>query len=218
MGKQAGTFIDGLLVGCGTIVFFGVVLVSVVIGYYLHTMDEWDFRFAAEHGGIEKVRELSTAGVNIDASEPITGRTALMYASKAGHWEVIEILVKRGADIEKTNYRGATALHIAAQFGHIQPVKVLLDAGAEVDAVNRLGTTALMLSTIEGHGELVKQIVKYGADIYRKNLDGKTAWMYAYEYQRENISRFLMDLGSETDLPPFFDVERYSGKNVHNNW
>lgn len=44
--------------------------------------------------------------------------TALFEASKNGHHEVVEILLKKRADVNKANKAGLLPIHIAAKNGH----------------------------------------------------------------------------------------------------
>ena len=59
---------------------------------------------------------------------------ALHFASKEGHVEVMQELLKRGAGVNVTTKKGNTALHIASLAGQKVAVEVLLDSGALVNS------------------------------------------------------------------------------------
>jgi ankyrin repeat protein len=63
--------------------------------------------------------------------------------------QVIQVLVKAGADINHKNAKGQTALMRALNHGEYNIVKVLLDLGAEVNAVDAEGHNALHFAFYE---------------------------------------------------------------------
>ena len=57
-----------------------------------------------------------------------------MGAALYGHHEVVEALLKNGADVDAYMEGGATALMLAARNGHPYVVEALLKSGADVNA------------------------------------------------------------------------------------
>lgn len=67
-------------------------------------------------------------------NEPVTqGLCALHYAVWQKNIAAINLLMVRGADINKIDDCGYSALHLAAEHGYFEICKILLDAGANVD-------------------------------------------------------------------------------------
>jgi hypothetical protein len=61
-----------------------------------------------------------------------TGATALHLAAQAGHWQVVDVLLRAGADVEaRTTDTAWTPLHGACMGGHGEAAEVLLIAGAD---------------------------------------------------------------------------------------
>jgi ankyrin repeat protein len=94
---------------------------------------------AAAAGDSSKVLQLLNSGVNVNAAferddSELSGMTALMAASSRGHSELVQLLIKRGANVNLKHYSGTTALMSAAGSGDESTVKALLDAGADVNA------------------------------------------------------------------------------------
>jgi uncharacterized protein len=113
--------------------------------------------YAAREGAVEAVAALAEAGADLNALDPL-GESALTLGIINGHWNVLDTLLKAGAnpnvvaDIEKVDvYIAPTPLYAAVDFhtlpatygrpapkprvvhGSIDAVKRLLDAGANVD-------------------------------------------------------------------------------------
>ena len=58
------------------------------------------------------------------------GPTALMLGTRGGHVEVVDLLLRAGADVMAYDCRGWSALRFAANAGHLTVTRMLLDAGA----------------------------------------------------------------------------------------
>ncbi len=82
-------------------------------------------------------------------------KTALLYATREGHFDVVRLLVERGADLERADDNGVTPLINAilnaslfrvSRTGaseHLAIASLLLDAGANVNASDWYGETPL---------------------------------------------------------------------------
>lgn len=67
----------------------------------------------------------------------------LHCAASAGSWEVYEVLLRGGLDVEAINsMSGAMALHAATIAGHQQASAILPQHGADPDIQNYSGSTA----------------------------------------------------------------------------
>ncbi|USO00711.1 MAG: ankyrin repeat domain-containing protein [Alphaproteobacteria bacterium] len=150
---------------------------------------------------------IDEAIINIRGSE----LTALMYASLEGHADIVNSLIKSGADVNM-NLDGAMALMyasleghaniveslitsgadvnigsdstpliVAAESGHQQIVEILIDKDPEIDATNEEGKTALINALDKGYIDIVKILIKCGANLDKKDEDGKTALIHAVE-------------------------------------
>lgn len=82
--------------------------------------------------------------------------TPLMEAASAGHIDIIELLLKHGADVNAQSSTGNTPLMYACAGGHVDAVKLLLAAGANVEDHNENGHTPLMEAASAGHVSVAK--------------------------------------------------------------
>ena len=88
---------------------------------------------------------LAAAGVGVGAPEEAAG-------SEPEALEVVEILLKLGADVNAVDKNGENAMHGAAYRNHPKVVQLLADKGAKIDVWNRpnkSGLTPLVIA--EGH-------------------------------------------------------------------
>lgn len=75
-----------------------------------------------------------------------------------GLLELAELLLARGAEVERQHYLGTTALHFAAAAGQLEMAALLLEHGADPGRVGRkhdaAGRTPLALARERGHDEV----------------------------------------------------------------
>ena len=83
-----------------------------------------------EHG-LEKARSALTNGADADSKSNTLGVTALMLASYKGKFEIVELLIKNGADVNLRDEDGYTALYYATRANHKEVMAFLQEHGAK---------------------------------------------------------------------------------------
>lgn len=81
--------------------------------------------------------------------------------------QVVELLLKRGANKEHRNVSDYTPLSLAASGGFVNIIKLLLQSGAEINSRtgSKLGISPLMLAAMNGNTAAVKLLLDMGSDI-----------------------------------------------------
>lgn len=102
--------------------------------------------------------------------------SVLMLAAIKGQLSRCQVLIERGADVNKT---GWTPLHYAATGGHVEVIRLLLEHHAYIDAGSPNGSTPLMMAARYGNASAVKLLLEEGADPSLKNEQGMNAWDFA---------------------------------------
>ena len=80
---------------------------------------------------------------NLEQLDPVLGQTPLAMAALFGHTEIVDLLIRSGANVNAPTRDGNTPLHNAAFFGHAEAAELLLSSGADRDARNNLGQTVI---------------------------------------------------------------------------
>ncbi|MEZ5302508.1 MAG: ankyrin repeat domain-containing protein [Verrucomicrobiales bacterium] len=132
---------------------------------------------ACERGDLDRIPALLAAGADQNSAD--AGGTALHRAAKAGHAEIVRLLLGRGILIDETDERGFTALHRAAGAGHAEIVRMLLEAGANPHVAGRGGWTPLHTACADGCKDCAALLLERGADQMAENSEGMTPYDYA---------------------------------------
>ncbi|XP_072421006.1 ankyrin repeat and death domain-containing protein 1A [Chiloscyllium punctatum] len=105
----------------------------------------------------------------------------------------MELLLKKGVNINAKNSIGRTALHWAAGAGHEQAVKFLLDHNASVDDQDSFGMNALLLAAWFGHLRILRTLVNVGAKLSCENKNGLNLLLCAAQRGHLKILEFIME-------------------------
>jgi ankyrin repeat protein len=96
----------------------------------------------------------------INTQSPL-GETPLMLAAIYNYLELAQILIQRGADVNKP---GWTPLHYASTRGHREMMRLLIENEAYLDSETENGTTPLMMASYYAPPLAVKLLLEEGAD------------------------------------------------------
>ncbi len=177
-----------------------LLLASVVSGAQQEDQNLQDW---AATGQIQAIRELleSSKEVNVNWRD-VDGWTPLMYAANAGHGDVVELLLKAGANPHLENDLGETALHLAAKNGSTESTELLLDQGADFSARDAAGRTPLYRAIEQGNAEII--------DLLQTAAQEKANRKYAVPEDRQGDETVPPQI-IEKDSAPYTDKARALG-------
>ena len=150
----------------------------------------------------------------------------LIEAVKEKDIEIIELIIKRGVDVNalvthvgRHRRTDKNPLHWASEYGHTEIVKVLLEAGAEVNTPDTLydeddpynDRTSLHYAAYFGHKNVAKLLIDNGADVNVKDTFNKTPLHVVAEDRRWTtiwhtaIAELLITNGADVDAKTKYD-------------
>lgn len=89
----------------------------------------------------------------------------LYVASFSGLTEIVDLLLKAGADANARGGRHDNPLQAASSGGHDRIVELLLNKGANVNPQGEAYSTALHRASIQGHNRIVELLLNKGANV-----------------------------------------------------
>jgi len=154
-------------------------LQNAVAGGQLATVEAW-----LDAGGDPESRELSH------------NFTMLHIAGEKRQLEMVDLLLRRGADIDARTVRGdgvqgGGALEMAAMNGHDDVLALLIERGANVNRHSLNGYTPLMAATFVGHLHIIKVLLRAGASTEARDDYGMTALMHAESRHHHEVALAL---------------------------
>ena len=146
-------------------------------------------------------------GLNIDSMDSAylnvkseNGYTALHYAAFKGMTELVEQLIKRGADINAVNNDGRTPLFMAVMAQKIDVVKKLIQLGADLNVKDHEDVRAY--NSVVEKGDIDQQIRSLLAVGGAKDNDGTNLLMRAvcsHHVMTVDVFAAKFDLNEESD-------------------
>ena len=113
--------------------------------------------------------------------------------------EVIEFLIKKGADINAKDVKGLTPLHSAIWSGNVEIARLLIEEEADVTAEDKNGYTPVYYAVWKDQCEIVELLIKKRVDINLRDKHGATPLHYAVWSGNVEIAELLIEKGADVD-------------------
>jgi ankyrin repeat protein len=177
-------------------------------------------------GDLESVKLLLDRGARVESTEPGFEQTALMYAVRNNHPDVVQLLVSRGAAVNARTRVGPTPVffkpNASAAFGH----GVGINRGGLPDRGSRIpiqgGMSALLYAARDGRMESAQILVKAGADVNQAEANSITPLVIAINNNQVEVARFLLDQGADFNAmdwygrSPLWSAVELRNMDIHN--
>ena len=125
------------------------------------------------------------------------GMTALHFAARAGHIDVVDVLLRYHSDVNAVDNRGSTALFEACHAGpwKFEPaeeiIQLLLDHNAQIDLLQAAAT---------GRTDLIESILDRDSSVLdTPDGQGKTALFHAAHNNRFAAVKLLVERGADVN-------------------
>lgn len=136
-------------------------------------------------------------GADVNVHGQLMGRNALHLAAFQGDAELVQTLLRHGAEVDARESDGGTALFIAAGKGHLEVAKILLRYHADVNVTEKTDNLTPLHAAASGdHAEIAQLLLAHGASAMRKSrVDGFTPLAMAQAYQAMDVVAVLKKAG-----------------------
>jgi ankyrin repeat protein len=116
-------------------------------------------------GCIAAVREGHFDIADILFADPMIASKGVLWATRLGYLDLLEIALRRGGKIDAHFANGVTSLMLAVYHGNLPMAQALLGYGASLCHTDAQGNTAIMLAVQQGHYELACLLLDH--EMYR---------------------------------------------------
>ena len=144
------------------------------------------------------VRFLIENGSDVNASvDSENCYTSIHIATKVGSPDIIEILIKAGANVNSRNYYDAMPIHVAVSFGYLDCVKLMTRYGADINARGPRSWRPIHFAVFKNFIEVVQYLLQNGAEVNPKDDDGAMPIHLAAKSGYIGIMELLIDNGAD---------------------
>ena len=147
--------------------------------------------YAVTEGKTEVVEYLCQAGANVNTLEADETWLPLIAAIRKGDETMLKLLLKHGADLDKTANDGHTPLYVAITTGQLKMVEAICWRRRRLDFHWEEGFTPLMTAVQVGNAQVVKTLLDCGAN---PNMPDKTGAHYPITIAQEENNLELLEL------------------------
>lgn len=123
------------------------------------------------------------------------GKTGLHIAATHGHYQMVEILLGQGAEINVSDKNGWTPLHCCAKAGHLDVVKLLIESGASPKAETNYGCSPMWFAASENHNDVLKYLMHKDHDTYNLMEDKRFVYnlmVVSKNHNNKPIEEFVL--------------------------
>jgi len=177
---------------------------------YRQYMDKLDdrgrtaLRYAVEMGSLETTKELvDSLNANVDVADA-EGVSPVHVAARRGDIEILDVLLKKAAQVVVPDKHGETPLVAACRLMNWEVVPRLAKHGlgnADAAGMTPLHWVMTKTSSISDCSEAVEALLSSNADVNAQNLDGCTPLHLAAKRGLSDACQLLVKRGAKLNIP-----------------
>ncbi|MBQ3667441.1 MAG: ankyrin repeat domain-containing protein [Elusimicrobiaceae bacterium] len=157
---------------------------------------------SASLGDLPSLQDLLAYRANVNAANK-DGNTALIYAARYNHPDVIKMLLTPQTmqvplDVNAQNKAGETALYWGAAKGHVEVVKRLLAAGADPTIAANNGLVPYAVAQKNGRGQVLEWLNKDLLEVENAIIEQDNAQILAKQKEEEKAQKEEDDIFEAT--------------------
>lgn len=155
---------------------------------------------AIETNDYNIVRVMLEHGLNPNLKANFDSKDSLVcYACRHNCPEILDMLIKYGADINSFNSEKLNPICVAALMNSFKCIQILIDNGVSPDSMSD-NHTPLIYAAIRKSLGAAKVLVKNGADVNKLDIDRSNALIHAAIENDTKMCNYLIRHGSKVDI------------------
>ena len=168
-------------------------------------MKDRDIHFNAINNNITKLKKNIKDGVDVDVLGEYAS-TPLHYACREGNLEIINLLIKEGANVNSKNHYSTiyplfdVINSMNNQKEYFLIIQLLIENGADINKVDSFGNTLLYHAIEKENIELIELLIQLDCDINQVSRHDKdSALHYAYFQKNREVISILINNGANQE-------------------
>ena len=134
--------------------------------------------------------------------------TPMHAAARAGHINILSLLLDHGADVDVRDNKGDTPLLKASWAGKREAGWYLIDRGADINARDKRDYTPVFMS-FRGHAKDARMLYERGAEIDIWNIYGETPLHQSVRWGAIELVRFFLEHGLDPNRRSVHNTNPY---------
>ncbi|XP_051972095.1 death-associated protein kinase 1-like isoform X3 [Xyrauchen texanus] len=127
------------------------------------------------------------------------GTPPLLIAAGCGNVQIIDVLMKKGADIQVLDKTGANAIYYGARHGHVETLRFLHEKKCPLDIQDKSGETALHVAARYGNVDVVQYLCSIHANPDLLDREQETPLHCAAWHGYSAVARVLCKAGCDVN-------------------
>uniref|UniRef100_A0AAY4DZT2 Death-associated protein kinase 1 n=1 Tax=Denticeps clupeoides TaxID=299321 RepID=A0AAY4DZT2_9TELE len=128
------------------------------------------------------------------------GTPPLLIAAGCGNIQIIDVLMRKGAEIRAHDKSGANAVYYAARHGHVDTLKFLYERKCPLDVQDKSGETALHVAARYGNVDVVLYLCRVYANPNLVDKEHETPLHCAAWHGYSPVARALCEAGCDVNV------------------
>ncbi|KAL6465553.1 hypothetical protein MHYP_G00256860 [Metynnis hypsauchen] len=127
------------------------------------------------------------------------GTPPLLIAAGCGNVQIIDVLMRKGAEIQALDKSGANAIYYASRHGHVETLKFLHEKKCPLDTQDKSGETALHVAARYGNVDVVQYLCSIHANPDLTDREHETPLHCAAWHGYSAVARALCEAGCDVN-------------------
>ena len=198
-----------------------ILLILLIVLLFVMFAGADDIHEAVQQGDLSKTQNLIAKDPSVINSKTEDGRTPLHVAVIGDHKELVEYLIREGANIDALDKEGRTPLLNAIMLKKPELAHSLIKLGADVKIKCKEGANAIIYALFFGPEDLIEPILDSGQDVNERYEGGVTLIQGAAALGHKNALNILLARGADVNVssdrgetPLYFGVQQGRTENV----
>lgn len=167
--------------------------------FYIFSYDKAFFR-AVKAGDVASVSSMLSNNPGLISDKDMTKQEAVVIAVKNGDFKMLELLVKKGADVNAVDVTKTPILIIALKDGNNEIADFILENDVDLSVTDYMDNSAIHIAAENNFSSTIRLLAVNGASLDKKNKKGLTPLQIAIKTDSKGAIDTLIKNGADLNV------------------